>query len=337
MDKNFLVCVRCMTYNHASYIEDTMNGFCMQETNFPFVCTIIDDASTDGEQEVIKKYLRKHFDLENRSIVFTEENDKYVMTFAQHIRNKNCYFAVYFLKYNHYSIKKTKQTYIKKWIDQVEYVALCEGDDYWIASEKLQKQVDFLSNKPNYSMCFHNAGIKREEEVVGTCMDKKVEDRDYNGNELFFYWIVPTCSIVYRKNVTNVVTKGNDRILYGDIINILKCATVGFIRGFSQEMSIYRLHSNGVSHNEKSLKMSVYRKVPHYKFILDNFGSIVEKKNVYYRISYAYLDIFKAEKALTLKAWGGLFLSLLYNPKVIFVRIINKFLRIFKFSCMRKS
>ncbi len=51
------VCVKCFTYNHASYIEDAMNGFTMQQTNFPFVCTIVDDASTDGEQDVIKKYL----------------------------------------------------------------------------------------------------------------------------------------------------------------------------------------------------------------------------------------------------------------------------------------
>ena len=56
---DFKVCVRCMTYNQASYIEDALNGFCIQQTSFPFVCCILDDASTDGEPEVIKKYLRK--------------------------------------------------------------------------------------------------------------------------------------------------------------------------------------------------------------------------------------------------------------------------------------
>ena len=337
MDVNFLVRVSCKTFNHSPYIEDAMNGFCMQETTFPFVCTILDDASTDGEPEVIKKYLLEHFDLDNKNVVRNEETDDYVMTFAQHKTNKNCYFAVYFLKYNHYSIKKTKMQYIKEWQDQVKYIAICEGDDYWVDSEKIHKQVDFLDNNPKYSMCFHNAGIKREKVVVGTCMSKKVEDRDYNGNELFFNWIVPTCSILYRKTVNNFLTKGTDRILYGDIVIVLKCASAGLVRGFSQKMSIYRVHSNGVSHNEDYFKKSVYRKVAHYKFILDNFYSIVEKKNVYYHISSAYLDIFKFEKALSLNAWKCLFLSLLYNPKVIFVRIINKFLRIFKFSCMRKS
>jgi len=139
-----------MTFNHAPYIEDAMNGFCMQETTFPFVCTIMDDASTDGEPEVIKKYLQEHFDLDNKAMVRNEETDDYVMTFAQHKTNKNCYFAVYFLKYNHYSIKKSKIPYIQEWQDQVKYIALCEGDDYWIAPDKLPKQYDFLENHSEY-------------------------------------------------------------------------------------------------------------------------------------------------------------------------------------------
>lgn len=49
----FKVSVRCFTYNQADYITDTMDGFTMQQTNFPFVCCIVDDASTDGEQNVI--------------------------------------------------------------------------------------------------------------------------------------------------------------------------------------------------------------------------------------------------------------------------------------------
>ena len=55
------VCVRCMTFNQAKYITETMNGFVIQKTNFPFVCCIIDDASTDGEQEVIMKYVYENF------------------------------------------------------------------------------------------------------------------------------------------------------------------------------------------------------------------------------------------------------------------------------------
>lgn len=151
---NFLVRVSCMTFNHAPYIEDAMNGFCLQKTTFPFVCVIFDDASTDGEQKVIKRYLQDNFDLDN-NIVHNEETDDYIMTFAQHKTNENCFFAVYYLKYNHFSINKTKDLYIKEWLDQVKYVALCEGDDYWISHDKLQKQVEILQASPSFMMCGH--------------------------------------------------------------------------------------------------------------------------------------------------------------------------------------
>ena len=55
--------ITCATYNHASYIEDAMNGFCMQKTNFPFLAIIFDDASTDSEADVIRKYLNDHFEM----------------------------------------------------------------------------------------------------------------------------------------------------------------------------------------------------------------------------------------------------------------------------------
>ncbi len=150
----YMVRVSCMTFNHAHYIEDAMNGFCMQETNFPFVCTIIDDCSTDGEQDVIKNYLEAHFDLEDSSVVRNEETDDYFLTFAQHKTNKNCYFAVLFLKYNHHSIKKPKKPYIEEWSD-TKYVAMCEGDDYWIDTNKLQKQILFMEEHHDHTLCVH--------------------------------------------------------------------------------------------------------------------------------------------------------------------------------------
>ena len=82
------------------------------------------------------------------------------MIFAQHKINKNCFFAVYFLNYNHYSIKKSRDKYVAKYIDGVKYMAICEGDDYWIDPLKMQKQVDFMESNQNYSMWFHNSSFK---------------------------------------------------------------------------------------------------------------------------------------------------------------------------------
>lgn len=151
-----LVCARCITYNQAPYIVDAMNGFCMQQTTFPFVCAIIDDCSIDGEQEVIRNYLHKHFDLEDQSVVRNEETDDYTLTYARHKSNHNCFFAIVYLKYNHYSIGKAhlKNQYIKKWFDETKYIAQCEGDDYWTDPLKLQKQVDFLESHPECGLVY---------------------------------------------------------------------------------------------------------------------------------------------------------------------------------------
>ena len=107
-DYKYIVTTHCATYNHSAYIEDAMNGFCMQKTSFPYICVIIDDASTDGEQEVISDYMNDYFDLDNTKVAQKEDNDDFFMLFAQHKKNFNCFFAVYFLKCNHYQAKKSK-------------------------------------------------------------------------------------------------------------------------------------------------------------------------------------------------------------------------------------
>ena len=86
---NYKVSVTCMTFNQSKYIRDAMDGFCMQETDFPFVCTIVDDASTDGEQGVLKKYLHDNFVFTVNSVAYKKETDYAHISFAQHKTNKN--------------------------------------------------------------------------------------------------------------------------------------------------------------------------------------------------------------------------------------------------------
>ena len=150
---DFLVSIQCMTYNHASYIEDAMNGFCMQQTPFPYVAIIVDDASTDGEPEVILRYLDGNFDMvEAREW----ETDDAHYIYARHKDNINCYFAVILLKYNFYSIKKNKKPLFAEFEKTVKYIALCEGDDYWTDPLKLQKQYDILEAHPECAFCVHD-------------------------------------------------------------------------------------------------------------------------------------------------------------------------------------
>lgn len=300
-NKKWMVFVKCMTFNQATYIEDAMNGFMMQETDFPFVCAIVDDASTDGEQKVIKKYLAEHFDLVDKEVVRQEETDDYILTFARHKRNMNCYFAVIFLKYNHYSIKKSKVSYYAQWIDNTKYIAICEGDDCWINPNKLQKQFLFMQNHPEISLCFHAAKIEKsiEQEPFISC--ENIESREYSSIELFNKWIAPTNSFFFRTQIQNYITCGNSRILNGDIICILKCAELGKIYGFSDVMSVYRMQANGVTYDEERKKNRIQRYPAHWEFIRDNFHTI-PKKDINKKIVNSYYQRFCYDKFLS-KQW----------------------------------
>ena len=150
-ENKYLVGVRCDTYNQAAYIQDTLNGFVMQQTDFPFIAVVVDDASTDGEQEVIKAFLEEQFNCSQESGFMQWETEDAYWTFAEHGVNVNCHFLVVYLKKNLY-LNPKKVELIGPYF-QSKYVAYCEGDDYWIDPQKLQKQVCFLESHEEYSMC----------------------------------------------------------------------------------------------------------------------------------------------------------------------------------------
>jgi glycosyltransferase involved in cell wall biosynthesis len=245
-DIRYMVRVDCLTYNQVSYIEDAMNGFCMQETNFPFVCTILDDNSTDGEQEVIKNYLEAHFDLDNSYVVRNEETDDFYLTYARHKTNKNCYFAVLYLKYNHYSIRKPKKPYIEEWGD-TKYVALCEGDDYWIDPLKLQKQVDFMESHPEHSLCFCAHITKdsegREEIIRRYATDIEccpMEDIILGGGGY-----MATNSMLYRQSLYVSYLTWAIGCPIGDAPLTLSLAFMGKIGYLNEVMCAYRINAVG--------------------------------------------------------------------------------------------
>lgn len=149
------VCVICLTYNHSSFIIDTLDSFTKQETSFPYVCVIIDDASTDGEEEIIHNYVLDNFIVYDNELIKSETDD-FTMQLVRHSSNKNCFFAIYNLKYNHYSIGKNKLPYIADFTYNAKYHAYCEGDDFWVDPLKLQKQVDYMNSTADCVLCYTN-------------------------------------------------------------------------------------------------------------------------------------------------------------------------------------
>jgi glycosyltransferase involved in cell wall biosynthesis len=246
----FKVCVECFTFNQSKYITDTMNGFTMQKTDFPFVCCIVDDASTDGEQDVIMDYMKTNFDLSEGSISYQKETDYAHITYARHKTNSNCFFAVLLLKENHYSQHKSKEPYLTEWEDGVPYKAFCEGDDYWIDSDKLQKQFDFLEFHPDYILVHSNFSVVNAKgkliENNGSAKYQISEGEVYE--DLFRGCWVKTLTVMYRKNPQIVFPQLPDGCFAGDIFIFFVLSRYGKFHYMEEETGTYRTLTNSAAH-----------------------------------------------------------------------------------------
>ena len=253
-NSKFLVRIQCMTYNHESYIEDAMAGFVMQNTSFPFVAVIIDDASTDKTGETILRFMDGFFSMDDPVVSRVEEKDYGRLVFAQHKTNKNCFFAVILLKDNHYSRKKSKSAYYQEW-SRTRYIAPCEGDDFWTDPKKLQKQVCFLDDNPQYSICSHNFtrfyldsfSFENRTYYSGLFSDPDSPDRiEYCLDNYFDRWWTQPLTCVYRNgDYLKRIPYSSYRYFKDDIFYyyILKEGK-GMLLGDS--MGVYRVHSGGV-------------------------------------------------------------------------------------------
>ena len=247
MNENFLVYVDCPTYNHSPFIKDSLDGFCLQKTSFPFVCGIVDDASTDGEQDVIQQYLEDNFDLSDNRFFSREETDDYVRVFAQHKTNRNCFFLVFYLKLNHYQNNKHRFPYISEWTRRAKYTAVCEGDDYWISPDKLQKQVEILENNQAYSMVCNRSKLfsVRQNRYIGEsyCYNKSrvAEPEDIINRAGAF---ITTCSILCRSELRENMPSYCVKCMVGDYPLMVLCAMKGKIYYINDIMSVYRVENS---------------------------------------------------------------------------------------------
>lgn len=119
-----LVSVICNTYNHRELIDDALRGFLLQRTTFPFEVIVHDDASTDGTSDIVMEYAARYPGI------------------IRHILQRDNQFS-----------RGRKPTAISSTYALGEYLAFCEGDDFWIDRGKLQSQADFLLANPRFSAC----------------------------------------------------------------------------------------------------------------------------------------------------------------------------------------
>lgn len=302
-----MVSIYCITYNHAKYIRDALEGFVSQITDFRFEAIVHDDASTDGTDEIIMEYARKYPDIIKPILEVENQYSK-----------------------GHGSIGKVCNPCMRG-----KYIAECEGDDYWTDPNKLQKQVDFLESHPDYTLCFHNAMVHYEFGNIEDHIFANIENRDYTEFDVTQRWIAPTASFVYHSYILKADLYKqcchSTKLICGDLPLIATAARLGKLRGMSQCMGIYRRNETSIS--------SVWSKARYSsEFTSKEINSFLELKRIFgepYGPSfslYFYRELPVVYKLLARgdfkNSWIILKNGIKCSPKRAFIRLITYYPRI---------
>lgn len=247
------VFVRCMTFNHEAYIKDALNGFVIQQTKFPFVVAIINDASTDKTKSVINEFVENNC-IHNPEIDLRIEEYGTVLDVTVK-DNPHCIFHIVHLNENHYG-KKSKLPYFAKYENAAKYVAMCEGDDYWTDPLKLQKQVDFMEANPECGLVFTN----HECDKNGVVFNVKSLIDNITFENLVLANTIVTCSVLYRRDM--YITLVSDllaiirvnKLLMGDYPLWLLFAEKSQIKKIDCVSARYRLLEESASHSKNKRK-----------------------------------------------------------------------------------
>ena len=244
-----LVCVRCMTFNHEAYIEEALNGFVIQQTTFPFVVAIINDASTDKTKSVINEFVENN-------CIYNPEIDLRIEEYGTVLDvtvkdNPHCIFHIVHLNENHYG-KKSKLPYFAKYENAAKYVAMCEGDDYWTDPLKLQKQVDFMEANPEYVLCCHRYKIYNQndgtwdKDYVHQLFEISPNGFSFSNQENFKVWITKTLTLLIRQDALRKMPSKKGFKYWRDVHMNYYLLKQG--KGFCMplEGSVYRRHQSGI-------------------------------------------------------------------------------------------
>lgn len=305
----FKVFVKCFTFNHSRYIKAAMDGFCQQNTDFPFVCAIMDDASTDGNQKVISDYLKDNFTLLEEE---SRETDDYVYTLSRCNDNPSCYFAVFFLKYNHYK-KKPKRQYLEPLLQISQYAARCEGDDYWTDPMKLRKQAAYLDAHPECALCGTNGEVIYEADGRKVLFNRFRTSHVLGPEELIGHWVFPTASLFYRREVTDNYPDWTNGIYSGDQTLILIAMSKGEVYAMTDVTCVYRKDdANATSVSQMARKkhpreyvtqqhIKLYNEYDNYtggryrKWIVPLLKRLSRREKVYSALNISMLKAFAAD------------------------------------------
>lgn len=226
MSQKLRVSVCMITYAHEDYIRQAIEGVLMQECDFELELILANDCSPDGTDEVIQQIIK---DNPRASII----------NYIKH--EKNLGMMPNFI----FALQQCKG----------KYIALCEGDDYWIDPLKLQKQVNFLENNSEYIIHSGVARVNRKgkesEEYVGLGETEKI----FKIDDFYSFNYLITCTVMFCNCIKKIPCELN-KVKYGDwflyvlLLNNTRSKAFRSIELFS----VYRVHDGGLMSSLSTLE-----------------------------------------------------------------------------------
>lgn len=228
------VTVWMTAYNHEKYIRQCLDSVLSQKTDFEFDIVLGEDVSTDDTRKIVLEYAEKN---PGKFKLFLPEKNTGMMN-----------MDVATLK-----------------LCEGEYLALMNGDDYWIDENKLQTQADFLDRNPDTVLCYHRARVDNEND--GTSFETVYLEKDE---------VLPAESLLqgYNPIMTATVMMRNvfkmpdwySVLPYGDMPMYLMLSQTGKIKYIDKLMGVYRIHSNGDWQGD-SVKNNLLKDLKFYEFM----------------------------------------------------------------------
>lgn len=298
------VSVLVTTYNHAPYIEQCLDSILRQKTNFPFEIILGEDGSDDGTQEICKKYASAYPSLIRLSI---RDQAKKVFLYGRATGK--------------YNLLCTLQEATG------EYLAFCDGDDYWTDDLKLQKQVDLLDTQRSYSFCatdrmtLKDGEIKRDERLKAAFDASGNQPIEINKNNFFSPYLVKTNVILFRRsaldfNLLKVYFKEvKDTFIYFMLLDHGK----GIIQPWMT--SVYRIHPGG---RWSSINRFQKARLNHFcvKGMFDSYLGKAPSLQVLYKNS---LSTYFSQSVKNYQ-WKDAWIAVSENPVVCLGRAASRFL-----------
>lgn len=205
------VCI--ITFNHEAYIAEALESALRQKTSFEFEVVVGDDASTDATPRILAELAKR----DPRLRVLRRANNLGIT------RN----------------LAETMQEC------RGQFIALLEGDDFWIDDEKLQLQHDFLQSHPDHAICFHRVTAQRDGSAVRQIPPGRMRERSTLKDLIEYGNFIATASVMLRNRVADGFPEWFYELKIGDLPLLILNARHGDIGFIDRTMAVYRVHPGG--------------------------------------------------------------------------------------------